>query len=388
MRAFIYPILAAIILLGGCKAAEKQLRSGDFDQAIATSVKKLRNNPDKEMYILVLEAAFEKANARDLAYIESLHLEGQPDRWERIHDTYQAIGRRQNSIAPLLPLHIESEYRDAEFAFVDVVAELIESKKNAAAFLYANALQKLNTGNRYDARDAYYELSRIKELYSNYKDTDRYMAEALAAGKAYVSFGVDNRSNVTISRALSDALADVEPVVTSGMWYQFTSQPPFDLSVTLMINKLFTTPELVNTNNYIETAEVEDGWEYVYDEDGHVVKDSLGNPIKVTKYETVQAFITESWQEKTASVEGELRYTTASGQVLATIPVRGDGLFRNYFASATGYYDAISPETRQKLGGGPLPFPPDDELLIMAVEILEQQVQSAMKDHNQDVLNE
>jgi hypothetical protein len=35
-----------------------------------------------------------------------------------------------------------------------------------------------------------------------------------------------------------------------------------------------------------------------------------------------------------------------------------------------------------------MPFPPDDELLIMAVEILEQQVQSAMKDHNQDILNE
>ena len=133
---------------------------------------------------------------------------------------------------------------------------------------------------------------------------------------------------------------------------------------------------------------MKDGWTYLYDDNGHVVKDSLGNPIKVTKYEMVNAYISETWQEKIASISGEVRYLDSRGNVLRSIPVKADGIFQNYFAVATGYNAAISPETRQKLGGGPLPFPSDEELLEQALTILEQQVQAVMRDWNDSLLNQ
>ncbi len=389
MKRTLFIITGILILASGCKMAEKQMRQGDYASAIDISVRKLQRNPDKEAYILVLEQAFARANANDLAYIDALRLEGQPDRWELIYDVYQQIGRRQNAIAPILPLYIESEGRNASLDFVDVVAALIEAKKNAAAFLYASAEQKLSSGNIYDARDAYYDLQKIKTLYSSYKDTDRLLEEARLAGQVLIGFYTNNATDKILSSRLNDMLYQIEPVATRGMWYQIIDNPDkADRFIELRITQMEAFPELVNTNNYVETAEVEDGWTYVYDDKGHVVKDSLGNPIKVTKYETVSAYISETWQEKLASIAGEVRYLDSRGNVIRTIPVKADGIFQNYFAAATGYNAAISPATRQKLGGGPLPFPNDEALLEQALTILEQQVQAVMRDWNDEILNQ
>ncbi|KRP09548.1 MAG: hypothetical protein ABR95_08670 [Sphingobacteriales bacterium BACL12 MAG-120813-bin55] len=382
-------VFSIFLLAGSCKMAEKQMRQGDYASAIDISVRKLQRNTDKDAYILVLEQAFARANANDLAYIDALKKEGQPDRWELIYDVYQQIGRRQNAIAPLLPLYIDSEARNAQLDFVDVVSALIESKKNAAAFLYASAEQKLATGNIYDAREAYYDLQKIKNLYSTYKDTDRLLEEARAAGQVLIGFYTKNASDKTLSTRLNDRMYQIEPVATRGMWYQIIDNPDkADRFIELRVTQLEAFPELVNTNNYVETAEVKDGWTYLYDDNGHVVKDSLGNPIKVTKYEMVNAYISETWQEKIASISGEVRYLDSRGNVLRSIPVKADGIFQNYFAVATGYNAAISPETRQKLGGGPLPFPSDEELLEQALTILEQQVQAVMRDWNDSLLNQ
>ena len=86
MKKQLYLIFIPALFLFGCKAAEKEFRQGDYDQAIDISVKKLQRNPDKEAYILVLEEAFRRANDRDLAYINTLHMEGQPDRWDNVYN--------------------------------------------------------------------------------------------------------------------------------------------------------------------------------------------------------------------------------------------------------------------------------------------------------------
>lgn len=388
MKKQLYLIFIPALFLFGCKAAEKEFRQGDYDQAIDISVKKLQRNPDKEAYILVLEEAFRRANDRDLAYINTLHMEGQPDRWDNVYNVYQGISRRQNKVAPLLPLSIESEYRDAEFLFVDVVGELIAAKKNAASYFYAHAQQLLATGDRYDARDAYYELQQISKFYNDYQDADKLMAEARAAGMSRVGFQVVNNSDQVLNRNLVDAMEALAPAATQGMWYNiYPSDKGDDLTVQLRINRLQAFPEQVHTNSYTDMKEVEDGWTYLYDDEGHVVKDSTGNAIKVPKYETITALISENWQEKVASIEAELRYLDQRGNVLKSVPLKGDGVFQNYFATATGYYDAISPESRQKLGGGPAPFPSNEALLLQAMGVLEGLMHNAMRDWNDDLLN-
>ncbi|MBK6730149.1 MAG: hypothetical protein IPG60_03995 [Bacteroidetes bacterium] len=383
-------IISSLFVLSSCKSAEKVFREGDYNHAIDISINKLTRNPQKEEYILILEEGFKRANAADLGYIKALNLEGNPDRWEDIYNVYQSIGRRQNKINPLLPLFIESEDRNATFEMIDVVAELINAKKNAVNYLLASAKEKINSGNKYSAREAYSELIRIQELNPNHPEIKSLLEQASALGTNQVGFVIENNSNSNLSEEVANALYDIAPGDPYGDWYQinpYNEKEYFDYLVVMRIKKVESFPEVINTNNYEETRQVEDGWTYIFDSEGNKVLDSLGNPLKTSTYKWISAYVSETTQEKIATVEAEIRYLDSNGKLITSIPAKGDGIFQNYYAMATGYNDALTPASREKLGGKPLPFPSDNALLIQSIATLETVLEQLMQDNNYKYLN-
>ena len=390
MKKLIYIFSLVLIFGSGCKVAEKEFRKGNYDEAIDICVKKLIDNPDKAEYILLLEEAFYRANGEDLAMIEMLNKEGRPDRWEEIYHIYESVYRRQNKIQPLLPMYLGTEERDAEFKFVNAVDGLNTAKKNAAAYWYADATQKIASKEVLKSREAYYELQKINGFYDTYKDVDDLIKIAKSQGTSDVFFTVKNATNATLSYAVTHALTEIEVRDPYGSWYVIHTKMPesaLEFTVKVNIKYLQALPEKVTTNRFQESKEITDGFEFVYDDEGNMVKDSLGNPIKVPDYKTVTAFVTETWQEKVATVSGELLYLDESGQILRSVPINGDGVFRNYYATATGYYDALSQQSKEKIGGKPLPFPSDEQLLLDAIYMLENAVNAVMNDYNEDYLN-
>ncbi len=389
MRTFIYAGLAVLIMTTGCKVAEKEFRKGDYDEAIDICVKKLIDNPDKSEYIMLMEEAFYRANTEDLAMVKALHGEGRPDRWEEVYHVYERIHVRQQKIRPLLPLYVGAEERDAEFAFVDAIGELNNAKKNAAAYWYALGSEQLSTGEMYKAREAYYTLSNIYRFYNTYKDIDDLTDRARALGTADAVFMLTNRSDGNYNFSVQQAIDRFAVKEDNGNWYRvYNSLPQEDAEFTieLVVREVLAFPEKVATNRYQESKEIIDGYEFVYDAQGNIVLDSLGNPVKVPDYKTVTAWVTETWQEKVATISGELLYKDHSGRVLRSIPVRSDAVFQNYYAVATGFYEALSPQSKQKIGGQPLPFPDDDDLLVDAVKQLQCNVDDVLEDYNEEYL--
>lgn len=383
-------IISILLVLSSCKSAEKVFREGDYNQAIDICINKLIRNPQKEDFILILEEAFKRANDADLGYIKALNLEGNPDRWEDIYNVYQSIGRRQNRIKPLLPLFIESENRNADFEMIDVVAELINAKKNAINYLLASSKEKINSGNKYSAREAYSELIRMQELDPGHPEIKPLIEQAIALGTNQVGFVIENKSNSVFSEDVANALYNIAPGDPFGDWFQinpYNEKEHYDYLVVLRIKKVESFPEVINTNNYEETRQVEDGWTYVFDSDGNKVLDSLGNPLKTTTYKWISAYISETTQEKIATVEADIRYLDLNGKLLSSIPAKGDAIFQNYYAMATGYNDALTPASREKLGGKPLPFPTDNALLIQSIATLETVLDQLMQNNNYKYLN-
>lgn len=377
--------------MSGCKSAEKQFRQGDYEEAIDLLTKKLERNADNDEYILLLEEAFRRANKNDLDAIYQLHLEGEPARWESVYNLYQSISRRQHKIEPLLPLIMESEEREAEFDFVNVAKEIAKAKENMLSYWYAHASDKLMSENKYDARDAYYELQKINNFHTDYKNVDALLQTARILGTNEVEFIIENHSQDILPSEINSVLQEMEPLNSDGSWFTFSdsdNDKSYDMKVVLRITQIHAYPEKLSSNTFAETKEVEDGVEYMLDEKGNILKDSLGNAITVPKYEHITAYIHETWQEKIAAIEGEVRYIdNVTGRTLKTIPLKGDGIFQNYYATASGYYDALSNASRQKLGGRPLPFPTDTELLKQALQSLENVLHTAMHNWNDDILN-
>jgi len=391
MRKTIYASILFLVISSGCKVAEKEFRKGDYDEAIDICIKKLIDNPDKAEYIVILEQAFLRANGAELDAIKALNTEGRPDRWEEIYMIYSSVYNRQEKIRPLLPLYLGTEERDAEFQFVNAVDGLNTAKKNAAAYWYADASLKLSTGDVYKAREAYYELQKILNYYNEYKDVDDLIKNAKKIGTNDVVFVIKNASNSSINYDVTQAMEDISVINSSGQWYTMHNAYPanqIEYTIQLNIRKIDAYQEKVTTNRFEESKEIIDGYEFVYDNAGNIVKDSLGNPVKVPDYKTVTAFVTETWQEKVATVSGEVLYIDKSGRVVKSVPIRSDAVFQNYFAVATGYYEALSAVSKAKIGGKPLPFPPDDAMLIDALKQLECNVRDILDDYNDEYLNQ
>ena len=114
---------------------------------LIAAIKNLKRNKTKkgnQPYILLLEEAFAKASAaKDLARINFLKKDNNPEKIETIFVLYEQLKRRQEILKPLLPLYIVNENRDAVFLFTNYDDAIIENKNQLSDHLYAKAKRSI-----------------------------------------------------------------------------------------------------------------------------------------------------------------------------------------------------------------------------------------------------
>ena len=139
------------------------------------------------------------------------------------------------------------------------------------------------------------------------------------------------------------------------------------------MKSVFISPEQVSENNYKEEKEIQDGCQYLFDKNGNVKKDSLGNDIKVPKFVKVGASVKEVHQFKKASILGTLDYYNNNlNQLIKSENLVGDNLFENHTATFFGDERALTPETKKKLGAPPKPFPNNAAMVFNAGMVLKE----------------
>lgn len=381
-------LLLVAALLPACRSSQKMIENGDYDAAIDFCIQKLRGKKNKKYdHVKGLEAAFQKANARDIANIDRLKLQKREENWTQIHDLYKGIERRQNKIRPLMPLKSKNGHA-AKFAFIDVASEENESREQAAAFLYAKAealLERGKRGEKLAARDAYYILRDIeKKYYNTYREKDRLMREARNWGTSFVLFEVKNQSGKILPSLLNDRLGAVADPSLNEEWKQFIFEAEnnvdYDYFATLRFREIDVSPERVHERSYVDEKRIQDGWEYEYDAKGNVKKDSSGNDIKNPKFVVIRAEVLEVFQSKAARVGATLDIVDgATKKRLDSKDMATEVLFENYASTFRGDQRALSEETKLRIGNRPLPFPTDADMILQAADRLRPQLKNALK---------
>ena len=102
-------------------------------------------------------------------------------------------------------------------------------------------------------------------------------------------------------------------------------------------------------NKYTDSKKVEDGWEYVLDAKGNVMKDSLGNDIKTKKYKTISCDVIETVQKKESTIGAVVQFFTANNELIQSVPVSSVANFQYISATAIGDLNALSDASRAKL---------------------------------------
>ncbi|MCA0238422.1 MAG: hypothetical protein LCH81_18760 [Bacteroidetes bacterium] len=385
-------LLANLFLLSfvltACHTAQKFAESGDYDSAIDFCVRKLQGKSKKKTeYVQGLEVAFQKAQARDLDAIDHLVAENRPENWERVNAIHRNIRDRQNKVTPLMPLQSKDGYA-ARFELVDIARLESESRQKAADHLYNQAKELIAKGERGDklaARDAYYALCDLEShYYRDYKDKNELMATARNLGTSYILFEMKNQSNTVLPRQFAERLMNIGKQDLDSDWKEYffeeKSGVQYDYKATFKVRNIDISPERVNERNYIDEKEIEDGFEYVLDAKGNVLKDSLGNDVKRPRYVRIRANVVEVYQTKAARLTGYVEIYDLSRKVLMDTRDMGtEVLFENYASTFSGDERALSRDSRLRIGNRPLPFPADEDMLVQAAERIKPNLRDELR---------
>ena len=371
MKKITLLFLSLLIVSCGVKQTQSMLSNGDYDGAINRALEGLRTNKNSkgnQDYVYLLEEAFAKAKQRDLESLNLLIKENNPSNYERIFNLYTQLHNRQERIKPLLPLQLLKEGRNAIFPMDDYSDELISSKNNLSGFLYANAKKLLASKNKMDFRQAFDDLAYLDKLNPGYKDARALMDEAQFKGTDFVLVYTKNETNMVIPARLQDDLLDFSTYGINDKWtvYHNNKQKGINYDFGMIVNfrQINISPEQVKEKQFIKEKQIKDGVKNLVDANGNVVKDSLGNPIKVDNMKTITVSIYEFTQFKSCQVTAKVDYIDfRTNQLIDAFPVTSEFIFDYIYANYNGDKRACEENYYQYFDRRAVPFPSNEQMV-------------------------
>jgi hypothetical protein len=384
-------ILLATAFLISCsskKQTEEALATGHYDEAIAIALKNLRTNKNKkgkQPYIIMLESAYRKVQRRDLERITYLKSDGNPANLERIYNLYLALKNRQERIKPLLPLYIIEKGAAASFAFTNYDPDIIAAKNQLSAYLYTNAKNLLNTpSTKMDYRSSYDDFQYLNKINPGYKDVQNLMNEARLKGTDFVYVAMRNETNKVIPKRLEDDLLDFNTYGLNDLWTVYHSKKTkgtvYDFGLKIELRDINISPERVREKIIIRDKEIKDGWEYLVDDQGNEVKDSLGNSIKVDRYKKITCELFEFTQHKATQVLGSVRYHNLNTQqLLQSYPIASEYVFEHRYATYNGDKRALNNSYLNLIRMRAVPFPSNEQMIFDTGEDLKRKIKAIIR---------
>ncbi|MFA5298210.1 MAG: hypothetical protein WC389_08400 [Lutibacter sp.] len=381
-------LLSFFILLSNCssvKKTQKAINYGNYDQAINIAVKELRHNKTKKKnqeYVLMLEDAFEKAVIKDLEEISFLKKESNPTNLEVIYNKYLNLNNRQELIKPLLPLPIHHQSENAKFSFKDYSTSILTAKNRLSDYLYTKAKGTLiSSTNKMDFRNAFDDLNYLTKINPGYKDTNHLIEEAHFKGTNFISVMLRNQTNIVIPMRLEADLLNFDTYKLQDLWtvYHNNRQPKINYDYELSINfrEINISPEQIREKQLLKEKQVADGWKYLTDNNGVIVKDSLGNKIKVDKFKTITCKVKEITQFKSVQVIGQIQYFNLStNQLIQSFPLSSEYVFENYYGTYSGNKDALEKAQLDLLANSYVPFPSNEQMVYDSSENLKNKIKN------------
>ena len=374
-------LLLIPLLIWGCKSPKNLIKNGDYDEAVKILVKKLSVNPDKEQNIIYLKQSYVVANQKDSDRIHYLKKTGQPNIWYEVYQHYDKLKNRQD-LVKALPSDVLTQIG---FKFIDYDNDVIQARKKAAVYLYAHAQMLLKKEDRQSARQAYNELIKVTQLYSDYKDVDVLLRKALILGTNYVLFKMQNKSGVPLPQSFENELMSLSLVDLDRRFLNYDTKEvqgrTYDYTILANISMIDVSPEQLDRDHFTESKKIQDGWKYKYDKDGNIVKDSTGKAIKIPKYKKIECNISEIHQRKTATISGSVDYiNNHTSQLINTTPVSATSVFEHYSAIFNGNLDACTPQTLLLLNTTSVSFPSNAAMILDSGEKLKSTIKDIIWD--------
>lgn len=377
-------ILSFFILIScsSIKNTQEAISNGNYDSAINTAIENLKRNKTKkgnQPYIILLEEAFAKVTSKDLAKINFLKKDNNPENIETIFVLYEELKRRQEILKPLLPLFIRKENRVAKFQFNNYDDEIIANKNQLSDYLYAKAKKFFNKNNKFDYRAAYNDLEYLEKINPNFKDVRSLMEVAHERGLDFVIVSMKNKTQKVIPKRLEEDLLNFDTYGLNDLWtvYHGAKDPKinYDFGLELNLRKIKVSPEQIREKEIIKEKDIKDGFKYLLDENGNQVLDQEGNKIKVDKLIKVRCELYQFTQFKSAKVTGIVKYVDLyTKQIIQTYPIESRFSFQHIYANFKGDKRALDPSFLDLIRFRVVPFPTNEQMIYDSGQDLKEKL--------------
>jgi hypothetical protein len=385
MKKILPFIFILTIVMSGCGSSKKQLQKGNYDAAIEKAVKQLRKDPKDAIQIDILTQAYKVANDQNNERIRFLKMEGRPGNWDEIYLVYKTLSDRQSLVKTVTPLNLDG--RSVDFPYVDYLPEMVNAKRKAADFYYAHGIELMTTGIKDNFRQAYAEFIRAKNYVGDYEGIDNKILDARTQGMSRVFVSVQNSSVIKFPPEFEQDLLELDLPGLNSEWVEYHTQnlnanTEYDYFVNVNIKNVAVSNDQTDQKDAVIKRDVEDGFAYVLDKNGNVMRDSLGNDIKQKKFKTLQCAIIETTQSKACRIDGDVEVIQINpNKVLKKDPIGAQSNFENISSRALGDIQALNARELERTKTSIVPFPTDIEMVIRCTESLKMAIRGAIQNN-------
>ena len=155
-----------------------------------------------------------------------------------------------------------------EFTEVNYTPGINKAKAKATEYAYAKGEQRLALNNRFEARKAHSRFLEVKTYDQYYKDVDNKLAEAKFKGTTNIYFKIVDNSQIFAPMGLIEKILRINMDQLNDTWKNYDTRTDtnqlYHYSIFLNLKLIDVSPEEVKENNYKESKEVEDGFDYIY----------------------------------------------------------------------------------------------------------------------------
>jgi hypothetical protein len=383
MKRLVPFIFILTIIMSGCGSSKKQLEKGNYDAAIQKAVKQLRKDRSDVKQIDILTQAYKVSNDQDNERVRFLKMEGKPNNWDEIYLVYKALNDRQSLVRTVTPLNANG--RSVDFQYVDYVPEMVTAKRKAADFYYAHGIELMKSNIKESYRQAFAEFMRAKDYIGDYEGIDNKLQDAKLRGMSRVLVSIQNSSILKFPREFEEDLLALDLPRLNSEWVEYHTQnlndnTQYDYFINVNVKNVAVSPDQSIQRDSVIKRDIEDGFSYVLDKKGNVMRDTLGNDIKQKRYKTVQCALVETIQSKACRIDGDIEVVQMNpNKILKKDPIGAQSNFENISSRALGDIQALNAKQLERTKTSIVSFPDDLDMIMRCSESLKMAIRGAIQ---------
>ena len=316
MKHILYTTLLSCFILSSCANVQKLVDQGNYDEAINLAARKLSGKKNrKTKHVKALERAFIKVMNQDLERISYLSSKNSADSWAETYWIYHAVNKRQETIAPFLPLISKDGYV-AHFKMTNVSNDMASSAKKAGQLYYTEAKEQLSTAeiknDKVLARRASRTFEQARSFDPTLEDLEFYMIQSIDLGTNHILIETQNEFLPEFNWS--------GKIRSNNRWTQYYYNPSdrttYDYVASLIVQDVALSPEQEVINREFYSKKIE-SWRDITNSDGSIATDTLGNVIQEKIIELREAHVTQIERTKSIVLNGSADITEArSGKAI------------------------------------------------------------------------